>query len=178
MPKLKLILLLILSLAGLSGCKHLDIDFLLDYQTTFTVPSSSGLNIPLALPSRDVTTNSEAAFENHDTKKKWVKNIWLEQLILNLVSPASEDLSFLKSVHLYISAADLDEILLASAENIPNTIGKTLEMVPTEQDLASYIKQDEFTLRTEVVTDETLLYDVTLEADMQYHVAATAPGLQ
>lgn len=176
--KTGLYLVLFSIIAGTSGCKNLDIDFNLNYSSTFSVPSVTGINIPLVLPTWNITTNAEMEFENHDTKTEWVKNIWLNDLAVNVVAPNNADLSFLKSIHLYLSADGEPEILAASVSDIPNETGKTLELEPTEKDLAAYIKQETFHLRAEVVTDKLLLYDIDLEADMQYHVSATAPMLQ
>lgn len=161
----------------LAGCKR-GINFDLNYSTSFTVPSSIGISVPVSLPTPDVETNSEQEFENNDTKTKWVQNIFLERLQATVINPANGDFDFLKSIYIYIDADGLDEIELASMDPVPANVGNTIVLTASGQDFAEYIKKDKYSLRAEVITDEAPLFDVTFDIDMTFDVTANAPAFQ
>ena len=159
----------------LIGCKG-GISFEIINDATFTVPSAIGISLPLSIPTGDVETNAEQEFESNDTKAKWVKKITLESLQLSIKNPVSEDFSFLKSIHLYMDAEGLDEVEIAYFNNLDNNAGNSFDLVSTMVDLAAYVKKETYKLRVNVVTDETLLYDVTVGIDLRFHVIATIPA--
>lgn len=93
---MKNILLLFLALLFFAGCKKdgVGIRFKMDYETSFTVPSSNLLNLPFDLFTPDITTNSEAEFEANDTRKDKIQEIKLETLKLTITSPQGLNLIF------------------------------------------------------------------------------------
>jgi hypothetical protein len=163
---------------GLGGCKLYDElrTFDIDYSVDFTVPSSAIVNLPLNLPSPAVTTNSEQRFDDEGIESAWIESITLKDLSITITAPENEDFSFLESISIYINSDGATETLIATQTTIPEGAGNTLQLVATGADLYPYISQDNITLRTEVTTDETLLYDVDFVADMQVEVKATIPG--
>lgn len=147
--------------------------FDIEYDKSFTVEANWGIiETPMSIPTPDITTNSEEKFSGNDTKKDLVEEIVLKELVLTVESPSDSDLSFLKSLTLYIDADGMDETEIASSDSIPDDIGKTLDMETTSVDLKEYIFKDSFSLRTEVTTDETISKDHEINAAMVFTVDA------
>lgn len=143
----------------------------MNYDVRFTVESGNLVDIPFNVFTPDVTTNSEAEFEANDTRKDKVEEIKLNFLTLTILDPPSKTFSFLKHIYLYMRADGLDEILLASRENIDDNT-QTLDLIIEDHNFAEYIKKDDFTLRVKAVTDQAIGQDTEIEADMQFAVKA------
>lgn len=148
--------------------------FDIEYEESFTVPAILAIDTLRSISTPDITTNSEEKFSGNDTKKDLVEEIVLKELVLTLETPEhpDSDLSFLKSLTLYIDAEGMDETEIASSESIPDDIGNTLDMETTSVDLKEYIFKDSFSLRTEVTTDETISEDHEINAAMVFTVDA------
>lgn len=156
-----------------ANCDDVDklLTFTISHQVTFRVESSSPLNIPLNIATPDVTTNSSQTFQNNNTKASLVKDVKLEEIDLVITNPSGKTFSFLKSVKLYISTDQSNEIELASQDNIPTT-ALTVELIPTKEKLDTYVKASSYKLRTSVVTRETLTQPVEIRADLKFKVTA------
>lgn len=144
--------------------------FDMDYSTSFTVQSTTGINTPLSLPTPDITTNSSAEFKKEGTSADLVKEVKLTSAKLTITSPSGKTFSFLKSVHIFISSNGLPEIEIAYADNVPNTSAITL--TTTGVLLDKYIKASSFKISAKIVTDETILQDITIRSDLLFHVKA------
>ena len=145
--------------------------FYVNDQTTTTIENSFPINLPFDVPTPDITTDSESEFQNNDTQIDKVKEIVLKELCMTITDPANETFSFLKSIHIYISAAGEPEKLIASKEDISSN-AQIINLEVTEEVLDSYVKKDSYSLRTEVVTKETLFHDVDLLIDLKFRVTA------
>lgn len=145
--------------------------FTINHEVMFRVESSSPLNLPIEIATPDVTTNSGQTFENNNTRANLVKDVKLQEIKLTVTSPAGKTFSFLKSIKLYISTDQNNEIELASQENIPTT-ATTITLVPTQQKLDAYIKATSYKLRTTVITRETLTQAIDIRSDMKFKVTA------
>lgn len=156
------------------SCEEVDelTKFDIEYEESFTVPATLGIDTPISLPTPDITTNSEEKFSGNDTKKDLVEEIVMKELVLTLESPSDSDLSFLKSLTLYIKAEGMEETEIASRESIPDDIGQTLEMETTSVDLKEYIFKDSFSLRTRVTIDKTISEEHEMNAAMTFTVDA------
>lgn len=140
-------------------------------RTRIRIESASPLSLPFEVATPAVTSNSQQQYDNNNTHADLVRDVKLEQLKLTIEAPAAKTFSFLKSIHVYISSSEAEEIELASLENISST-ASILELVPTDQKLDAYAKSPSYTLRTEVVTDETLTDDVDVVVDLKFRVTA------
>lgn len=77
----------------------------------------------------------------------------------------------MKSVYLYIEAADLPDQRVAYIENVVD--GQTeLNLLVEDANLAEYIKMDKFGLKAETTTDKTLNQDVEIRTNMTFAVKA------
>ncbi len=100
-----------------------------------------------------------------------MKDVKLKSLKLSITNPDGKTFTFLKSIHLYISTTDSDEIELAYQDNI-NETSNMLNLISTNAKLDKYIKADKYKIRTQVTLKETLTKDVTVKAAMKFGVTA------
>lgn len=164
----------LLTIAGIIlSCDKIDdlLTFYISHDTTFTIESTAPVNLPIDISTPDITTNSSQDFENNNTRSDLVKDIKLNDLNLTIEAPAGKNFNFLKSVHIYISTNSSNEVLLASAEDVPMNV-TFVDMTPTESALDSFIKASSYKLRTKIVTRETLTQSVDVKVDMEFKVTA------
>ena len=163
----------VVALVLCQGCN--DVGELLSFQlsdtASFRIESSSAINLPFEVPTPEVTTNSTQRFQNHHTKAEFVRDVKLKELSITVTEPATKSFSFLKSIHLYISTDELEEVELAFLEDI-NTTSNHLVLAPVEHKLDEYVKSPSYRVRTEIVTRETITEDVEVRADITFNVMA------
>lgn len=155
------------------SCDVIDnlLTFSIDNQTTVTIPSGFPVNTALDLVTPDIPSNSSTVFENNNTNAELVKDVKLKEMKLTVTNPANKSFSFLKSIHIYISTTDTDEIELAFSDNI-NSASSTLNLTCTTAKLDKYVKAPSFKLRTKAITKETITQDVSVKADIKFQVTA------
>ncbi|RTY77972.1 hypothetical protein EKM05_13675 [Flavobacterium sp. GSP27] len=155
------------------SCNVIDdlLTFSIDNQTTVTIPSGFPVNTSLELVTPDVPSNSSTAFENNNTNAELVKDVKLKEMKLTVTNPANKSFSFLKSIHIYISTNDSDEIELAFLDDI-NATSNTLSLTCTTEKLDKYVKASSFKLRTKAITKEAITQDISIKADMKFQVTA------
>lgn len=171
--KSKFIAIAFLLSLSLTSCDAVDdlLTFTISNEASIKIKSSSPINLPSEIITPDVTTNSSAEFQNNKTKASLVKDVKIKSLKLTISDPSDKTFTFLKSIHLYISTTDSDEIELASQDNI-NSSSNTIDLVCTDARLDQYIKADSYKIRTQVTLKETLTKDVTVKAKMNFRVTA------
>jgi len=154
------------------SCSVIDslLTFSIDNQTTVTIPAGFPINSPIDF-NVETQSNSSTVFENNNTNADLVKDIRLKELKLTITDPSDKTFSFLKSINMYISTNDTDEIELAFLEDI-NSTSNTITLTPTAEKLDKYVKAASFKLRVKAITKETLTQDVTIKADMKFQVTA------
>ena len=155
----------------LSGCEKLT-QFNIDYTSSTTVPSSTGVSLPLNVLTPDITTNSESEFENNNTNKNLVDKISLSKMTLTVHDPNNGNFGFLKSIDIYINAEGLSEKKIAWNNNIDSAAGKTIDLTSSSDELKEYIKADKFTLRVNTVTDQVISQDYTIDIYTLFKVNA------
>lgn len=171
--KSKLIALSLFLAALLSSCDAVDdlLTFTISNETSIKIKSTIPINLPSEIITPDVTTNSSAEFQNNKTKASLVKDVKIKSIRLSVSDPSDKTFTFLKSIHLYISTNDSNEIELAYQDNI-NSTTNTIDLICTDERLDQYIKADKYKIRTKVTLKETLTKDVTVKADMKFRVTA------
>lgn len=140
-------------------------------RTFIQIEGSSPFGGLLNVATPPVTSNSETQYENNNTRADLVKNVTLDQLKLTITDPPSKTFSFLNTIRIYISSDQNNEIELASLEDISSN-SNTIELIPTTEKLDTYARADSYTLRTEVITDETLTETVEVQIDLRFLVTA------
>lgn len=166
------LVLLIVVITLLFGCKKKLTQFYIDYNTTAIIQSTVPISSPFIVSTPEQTTDSEFEFESNDTRKDRVKEILIKELVLTITNPQGKTFSFLNSIEIFIVSDNLPEKKVAFKENIPNTIGNQLVCDLASLDLQEYIKEDKFRLRLRTVTDEILTDDVTIDVYSNFIVDA------
>lgn len=176
---MKNILVLFLTIPFLFvSCKKLDklTQFEMKFNETVVVPASSGIHLPFNLFTPEIHSNAETTLSVNDTRKEYVEEIKVTHLDITLELPASGDLSFLKSIEIFLSAEGLPEIKIAWKAQVPADTGQYLELETTDANLKDYILKEKFSLRVSTVTDEILTSDHHLEIHSVFFVDAKILG--
>lgn len=171
-------LLLIIAIT-FGACSKLDelTQFNMNYDQSVVIPSSTGINLPFNVYSPETQTDSESKFEVNDTRKDLIEEIKLTNLNITLTNPSNSDLSFLNDIEVYINAEGLQEIKIASKNDISDNVGNFISLETTEENLQEYIKKDQFNLRVNTVTDEVITSDHTLKISTEFFVDAKIAGI-
>ena len=169
----KKLFLAVVVMSAVIGCSEVEdlLTFHFSDRTQIQIQSTSPLNLPVEIITPTVTSSSQQQFQNNNTRADLVRDVKLEELKLTLVSPSGKTFSFLKTIRIYISSDEANEILLASLENISSS-SATVELIPTTEKLDVYAKSSAYSLRTVVTTDETLTQDVDVQVDLKFRVTA------
>ncbi|MBU2937991.1 hypothetical protein KO494_00425 [Lacinutrix sp. C3R15] len=175
----KNLLVLCCAFALLFSCNVVDdlTKFDLDYQTNYSIPPTTLINSPFNILTPDVTTESESSFENNDTRKDLIESIKLKTIKLTIDTPESGNFNFLKEVHVYIDAEDIEEVEIANIYDLENTNSQTLDLDINDQELKEYIKKDRFNLRIQTITDETISETYDIIIDTKFRVDAEILGV-
>lgn len=171
----KLLLIAGVFMVFLSACEKLNelTSFNIHPQASFTIPGQqTGLGEVLSIPRQEVATSSAQTFENNNTRKDMVEEAQLNKLSLTITGPENANFDFLNEVKIYISASGESEILLAFKENIPEDGSRVLELETTGENLAAYIKKDQYSIRTDAKVDKVVDEDVHVQADMTLRITA------
>jgi hypothetical protein len=160
MKKLIHILPLFLCLTLISCEKIKDLlTFEISESENIQIPASGIINPPLISPV-PVAMSSQETFENNNTKASLVKNVSLTKLSLTIID-----------IKIYIGTDESDKVLLASLDNIPMDVA-TIELVPSNSKLDTYIKAESYTLYTEVSLRSGVADELTVRADSKFKVTA------
>lgn len=173
------IIIMLVIISAVLSCDKLDelTKFEIDYQQRASIPSSTGVDLPFDIITPETETNSDTEFESNETRKDLIEEIKLIKLELVLDTPTDADFSFLKSIEIFISADGLEEISIASVNEVPEDIGNILVLDTSDADLKKYIKKDTYSLRLNTVTDELITRDHELEINSTFFVDAKILGL-
>jgi len=172
--------LLLITMIWISmGCGKLDrlTQFYIDYDETIVIPAVLGLNLPFNILTPNIKTNTEEIFEINDTRKNLIEEVKLEELSLNIIDPEDSDFGFLKSIEIYIESDSAPKILVAWKYEIENSIGSSIDLEVSDEDLTNYIIEDEFSLTVTTVTDEIPLSDHEIEIKAKFFVNASILGI-
>lgn len=170
--------LLVVSIVGVFGCKKLDelTQFYMDYDTEVVLPANSAINLPIPITSPDIATNYEESFSANDTRKDLIQEIKIDRISITVQNPPGQNLNFLKSIEVYISADGLDEIQVASKYDIPDGLTE-LELDYISDNLKPYLTKETIKIRTKTVMDEPLKQDTELKIHNRFWVNAEVLGI-
>lgn len=175
----KLIVLLGVLLTVLTGCTEAKklTQFDLPVNQEFTLPALPIVATNTEFTTPEFETNYLSYFETFNINTDLVESIGVKSVDFDITAPETADFSFLKSVEVYISAAGLDPVLLASKKDMTNT-GKSLSLdVDNKVDLKKYITKDNINLVVKVTTTKTTTAKYTIAAKLVFLVDANVMGL-
>lgn len=141
--------------------------------TETTIQGQSPVNLPFNIPIPKVKSNNIQEYENNNTAPNLIKEVILEYLSINIISPDNEDFSFLKSLKIFIKVDDNDNspLLIAHIDNISST-AKSIELTTTNENLVKYLKNETYQLETEAEIKEYLTHDVDIKINLKFKVKA------
>jgi hypothetical protein len=168
-----IISIVVFSVLAASCTKVLDslTTFTFSRTTTFTIPGSTGLGIPVNLNTPDVVTNYETEFSTNNANADKIEYIKLTDMNLAVSSPANGNLDFLKSIQLSISADGLSDIVIASKNDVADGLS-ILELDVQDEDLKPYLIKDTYKLKVEAVTDQLITQDYDFSTTSTFEVKA------
>ena len=162
---------------ALASCKKQK-EFNVTNSSTFTIPSSTSIiNLPMQITTPQTTSNIETKVNNEGSSSKLIEKVTLTSLNLVINAPSNGNFDFLNSIEIYLSSQNQPEILVASKYDIPENNLTTLALNTESTDLKEYIKEKELTLRTKIITDKVVSYDLTITADQIYFVKVTLKNI-
>jgi hypothetical protein len=164
--------------ASLFACEQVDelTQFEMDYSTSFTIPGTIGMDIPIDLRTPEIQTNTTEKFSGQDTREDLVEEIVLREMNLSIESPSNGDFSFLNGLTIFLSAEGMEEVKVAWKDSIPEDAGSNLQLKTASADLKEYIFKDQFQLRVQSQTDEIIDQDHEVQVESVFHVDAEILG--
>ncbi len=181
MKKISLLLLSMVLLIGITGCKKISklTQVRIPYSTQITVPGNLPiLQTPMPIATPAIPTNTESTLKNMGYNLDMVERIEIEKFDLELNTPEDGDLNFFNTIQVYIKADGLEEVLLAE-KAVPESETKltkvTLDCENT--DLLEYFKKPEFTLRAMVSTDRIVTQEHIIDVKSVFMVDVKFLGL-
>lgn len=161
-------------LIGLVSCKKDKglIDFTMKMDTAGYVSAGIPVSLPFEIMTPPVSTNSQAELQGRGSELRLINFVKLDQLRLNITSPSGKTFSFLKDISVYIKADGLDEIMIAGKTNVPANVGSELYLDCTGENLKEYIKKSEYSIRVNIVTDETVTQKIDYNIHTEFKVNA------
>ena len=148
------------------------ITFYVEDSTETTIKSSIPINLPFNLPILPVTTTATKEYENNKTTPELIEEVSMDNLKITVISPSNEDVSILKSIHIYIQKSDDTERLeVAYLDNI-NASDKSIELICKDVNLVKYLREESYKIETKVEVKEYLLHDVDIRIDLKFKVLA------
>ncbi|MFC2129751.1 hypothetical protein ACFLQX_03105 [Bacteroidota bacterium] len=171
--------ILLIAIFFLSSCDLLSdlTQFDLPYEKTVSIPIVAASDSILNIATPSINTGISAAMDNYNTGLDLIDEISLTSMTLTLTSPAGGDLGFLSTIAVYINTTGQEEIQLAYDTDVAADVGAVLELSTSTADIQDYIKSDDFSLRFELGTDETVLEEHVITMNMVTHVDARVLGL-
>ena len=176
----RFLILVVLLATFSSSCKK--IDELTHFKMVFDEPIRDVKILPVfvgeTIPIEMTTaTYSESEFHKNDTAKDLVEGIILEKASLTIEEAFSTNFSFLESIKFYMQAEGEEDLLIAFKTNIPSDIGKTLNLEVIDQDLSSFLKEEELELKVEILAREAVLDPFDLIMHLEFEVDAKVAGV-
>jgi hypothetical protein len=148
----------------LFSCNLIDklTQFNLVFDKTITLPSVKGVNLPANTEIPDVETNSKSTFAVDNTHKGMIEAVLLKESKLTITTPENGNFTFLKSITIYMSANNLDEVKVAWQDTIPANIGNVLTLKTTDADLKAFMLNDSISYRVNSVIHKVITTDYSI----------------
>lgn len=146
------------------------ITFKFTRDTSFTLPGSSSLGVPIGLSTPEVQTSYESEFANNNTSTDKVEYVKVTDMKLQVTNPAAANFNFLKSIEISISADGLADKVIASKNDIQNDNVQELSLDVSEEDLKPYLTKDTYRLKISAVTDEVITQDYEMNIATTFEV--------
>lgn len=158
----------------------LDIPFSFSMKNEFTLP---GMGIEkdapdsvVSIKSPYITNTIPDEFKKNNANIEKIKSISIEGVVLTIKSPDKQTFAFMKSIEVYLGADGIEETLVASKSGI-NTISPastTLSLDTKGADIAPYVKNPTYYIRTKTSIVKTYKDDILLGSEIKLKAVANA----
>ncbi|MBX2924058.1 MAG: hypothetical protein KF746_17800 [Chitinophagaceae bacterium] len=151
--------------------------FDIKYNSETTIEAGIAAFIPFDINTPDIETQSEDQFKGHNTARDLVQSITLKELKISIISPEEQNFDFLKSIEIYISADEQEEVKIAWKNDMPDAGAKAIVLDRSNADLKPYLVSETYRLRLKTTTDKVLNKDVKIKIASIFRVDANILGL-
>lgn len=165
-------LLLLTFVVILASCNDGMITFYVEDSVETTIESSIPINLPFNLPIIPVTTTATQEYKNNKTTPELIQEVNMDILKITVTSPSNEDVSILKSIHIYIKKSDDSGKKEVAYLDVVNSSDKSIELICKDVNLVEYLREESYKIDTEVEVKEYLLHDVDIRIDLKFKVIA------
>jgi hypothetical protein len=148
--------------------------FNLEYNQTIVIPSM-GNDLPDDLEIPEIETDYETSLAGYQTNSDLIEEVILSESTLTITTPTDGDFSFLKSIAIYISANDMEEIKVAWQDTILES-GSSLDLECSDTDLTQYITKDSFNVRVNTIIQEFINEEYQIDLLNNFYVDAEILG--
>ena len=172
-----IITVLSVSLFAFTSCKKQK-EFTVTNSSSFTIPSSNSvINLPIEVITPETTSNVQTKVDSEGSSSKLIESVILTELNLTINNPTNGNFNFLNSIEIYLSSPNQPEILAAWQYDIAEDNATVLKLNTGNTNLKEYLKESGLTLRTKVVMDKVVSYDLAITADQHYFVKVSLKNI-
>jgi hypothetical protein len=156
-----------------TGCEDglTDINFDLNYETTFVIDETATAGEPSEFISPNVATSTAQEFEQNGVSLNTLKSAKLKSLVLTIDSPDSANFDNIASAELYLKSDQQPLTLVANVDNIPEG-ESTIEVGTEDVNLIEFLKGDYFNFIARAVTKDGVTREMVISAKMVIGVVA------
>ena len=144
------------------GCSDFDrrTQFNTTYANRITLDSTN------TVPGEDYVIHSDTlkvdfigTVQDHNSSESNIESVVISKISVEVdheKSARSENVGFIKTMEVFLKGKDMDEVLIASVDSIPNFRYFELPVLPAGEDFTDLVKTEEFTCRVSYTTDRRL----------------------
>jgi hypothetical protein len=141
------------------------------YTTTLVIPAASKSNTPLSASS---TAGSFDESLGNVNGNQYIQDIKIASARLIAANPNNQSMGMFKSVKFFISNGGIEEVMVASRNDVSEHIGSDLVLdIDNSRFFDKYIKGNSLKIRMEYVLRESLTTDVSVRTSLSF---SASPG--
>lgn len=182
MKKIFPIYLLLVFIIINTSCKKKEVDklteFDINYSSNLTIPSSSmTVSSSSLMPTTvdfitpNIPTQQSSKFSSEKTAQYLIDIIKMVKFDIS-ANGSGANLDFLKSLTIYIKAANMPEQIVATKTSIPTGL-TAIALDVQDVNIKNFIFEDNIQFRVQVIFDAVTATNQTLKLDQTVHVKAT-----
>lgn len=158
-----------------SACKKkLDEFTQFNYPVTaaFPLPELDSLGQELTLESFEFESTIESELVKRNSAKNLIEDGKVNRLNLRMIYPPNASFNSVESMKVYLKTDALGELFVASRTNIPDTIGKLLEMNLEPVNIKPYLQSEKFKIVVRPVLRKKIENGTLLMVDCEFWINA------
>lgn len=158
----------------MGGCLQKLTTLNIDYPTEGTVQTSALTSTGTQTFGETVLTSGlKAELEKNNTSLDLLDELKLKSAKISIENDTTQNFDNVENIELYVAADQQKEVLIASANNIPDGSRSVVLNVNSSENLANYIKANTFTYRIKG-TNSAAIPAMTLKANVVWAIKASA----